>query len=150
MKAVTAAFLLFVFPLSLPAETTNTASVVANSRSLEMAVFSGYVPGVGTTYNYVTTYDGETDFPLYQPLPNDYILYSLELRPRVGSSSVYEADFVTYDSDYYEIDLAASPRISRPAIQMETVCRMLRRRTNQATRISAERWNLMSSEPCIR
>lgn len=83
---------------------TNTATVAANCRSLVMDVFSGYVPGVGPTYNYVTTYDGTTNFPLYQSLPNGNIFYSQELRPRTGATGVYEADFVTYEMDYNEID----------------------------------------------
>lgn len=77
---------------------TKSAAAVASSRSMAMDVFSGYSPNLGTVRNYVTTYDGQPGFPLYQSLPNGNAAFSQEMRPRAGSPGVYEGDFVTYDS----------------------------------------------------
>ena len=68
-----------------------TASVIGNSRSIFMDPFSGFIPGLGQVYNYVTTYDGQSGVSLYPPA-------SGELRPRSGQPGTYEADYVTFDA----------------------------------------------------
>jgi hypothetical protein len=99
-RAVPAAVLVVLLALAilpLASALGEQASAVGNCRSVSMDVFSGYVPGLGQVDNYVTTFDGQSGVPLYQPLPNGYVLFSGELRPRSGQSGVYEADYVTYD-----------------------------------------------------
>jgi hypothetical protein len=95
--------LLTFFAASLavaPEGFSETASVVGNSRSIQMNVASGYVTGLGPVYTYVTTYDGYPGVSLYEDLPSG-VLFSGELRPRVGVSGLYEADFATFDADGY-------------------------------------------------
>ena len=86
---------LLLAPVDLRAE---TASVIANSRSIFLDSFAGEAPGLGPVRTHVTTFDGQAGFPLYQSLPNGSIIYSGELRPRFGQNGTYEADYVTYDS----------------------------------------------------
>ena len=79
------AFLLIAVPLAYlvmtPAARAETATAVGNCRSIFLDSATGYLPGLGQLRTYISTYDGEPGFPLYQSLPDDSILFSNELRP---------------------------------------------------------------------
>ena len=96
------AFLLIAVPLAClvmtPAAQAETATAVGNCQSIFLDPVSGYVPGLGQLRTYVSTYDGQPGFPLYQPLPDDSILFSGELRSGNAQTGLYKADFATYDS----------------------------------------------------
>ena len=95
------AFLLIAVPLAClvmtPAARAETATAVGNCRSIFLDSATGYLPGLGQLRTYISTYDGEPGFPLYQSLPDDSIVFSSELRP-ANAQGLYEADFATYDS----------------------------------------------------
>jgi hypothetical protein len=87
------ALLVLLLPIGVSA---GTASVTANCRSLIVNDdLTGYLPGVGIIYTSITTYDGSTGRPLGLNL-NGTFDNSEELRPRIGSPGVYEADYVSY------------------------------------------------------
>ena len=94
------AFLFIAVPLAClvmtPAVRAETATAVGNCRSIFLDSATGYLPGLGQLRTYISTYDGEPGFPLYQSLPDDSILFSSELRP-ANAQGLYEADFATYD-----------------------------------------------------
>ena len=96
------ASLLIAVPLAclvmIPAARAETATAVGNCRSIFLDPATGYLPGLGQLRTYVSTYDGQPGFPLYQPLPDGSILFSYELRPANAQTGLYEADFATYDS----------------------------------------------------
>jgi len=88
---------------SLPAEVQaqpETASVVANCRSVALRSSTGFISGVGTVTNFFTTYDGSTGIPMHD-LVNGSWLFGEELRPRAGQPGVYETDFITYSTSGY-------------------------------------------------
>jgi FG-GAP-like repeat len=96
------AFLLIAVPLACLVMTSaaraETATAVGNCRSIVLDPASGYLPGLGQLRTYVSTYDGQPGFPLYQPLPNGSILFSGELRSGNAQTGLYATDFATYDS----------------------------------------------------
>jgi hypothetical protein len=97
------AFLLIAVPLAClvmtPAAQAETATAVGYCQSISLDPASGYVPELGQVRTFFTTYDGQPGFPLLiQPLPDDYILFSGELRSGNAQTGLYEADFATYDS----------------------------------------------------
>jgi hypothetical protein len=103
------AFLLIAVPLACfvmtPAARAETATAVGNCRSILLDPASGYLPGGGQLRTYVTTYDGQPGFPsLYQPLPDDSIVFNSELRSGNAQTGLYAADFATYDSVWSEQD----------------------------------------------
>ena len=50
----------------------NSANVTAQCRSLGLRSFRGLHPQFGILVNYVTTYDGEDDVPLYDVVEGDF------------------------------------------------------------------------------
>jgi hypothetical protein len=96
------AFLLIAVPLAClvmtPAARAETATAVGNCRSIFLDLATGYRPGLGQLRTYVSTYDGQPGFPLYQPLPDGSISFSGELRSGNAQTGLYQADFATYDS----------------------------------------------------
>ena len=96
------AFLLIAVPLACLVMTSaaraETATAVGNCRSIQLDPASGYLPGLGQLRTYVSTYDGQPGFPLYQSLPDGSILFSGELRSTNAQTGFYRADFATYDS----------------------------------------------------
>jgi hypothetical protein len=81
-----------------PAARAETATAVGNCRSIFLDPATGYLPGLGQLRTYISTYDGQPGFPLYQWLPDGSILFSAELRSGDAQTGLYEADFATYDS----------------------------------------------------
>jgi hypothetical protein len=76
------------------AQAQNTASVTGHGRSLSVGPLTRFIPGYGTVYVYITTFDGASGYPLVQNVGgNGYI--SQEFRPR--GSGVYEADYLVFD-----------------------------------------------------
>ena len=100
-NTIYAAFALLALACFVLSPTTRaeTATAVGNCRSIFLDPATGYLPGLGQLRTYISTYDGQPGFPLYQPLPDGSILFSCELRPRNAQTGLYEADFATYDSD---------------------------------------------------
>jgi hypothetical protein len=96
------AFLLIAVPLAClvmtPAARAETATAVGNCRSIVLDPATGYLPGLGQLRTYVSTYDGQPGFPLYQPLPDGSISFSGELQSDNAQTGLYKADFATYDS----------------------------------------------------
>ena len=96
------AFLLIAVPLAClvmtPAARAETATAVGNCRSIQLDPATGYLPGLGQLRTYISTYDGEPGFPLYQWLEDDSILFSGELRSGNAQTGLYRADFATFDS----------------------------------------------------
>ena len=96
------AFLLIAVPLAClvmtPAARAETATAVGNCRSIQLDPATGYLPGLGQLRTYISTYDGQPGFPLYQSLPDGSALFSNELRSGNAQTGLYRADFATFDS----------------------------------------------------
>jgi len=104
---------------------TNSATIIGNCRSLSLAPVTAQT---GTrAQQWFTTSDGVKGFPTNVVRGTSSLGFSGEFRPVLGTTGVYEADYVSYVGD--QISDSARSRFScLRQMPTETVFQTLRRR----------------------